>query len=67
MAGSGRASGGAEAVPASQQGMRRQNLAVVIGAVAAHGPLSRADVAGHTGLTRPAVSSWSTNSSAAAR
>ncbi|MGW7310123.1 MarR family transcriptional regulator, partial [Streptomyces sp. NPDC054835] len=45
------------AAPASQQGMRRQNLAVVIGAVAAHGPLSRADVAGRTGLTRPAVSS----------
>ncbi|UQX04150.1 ROK family protein [Streptomyces sp. RerS4] len=57
MAGIGRASGGVEAAPASQQGMRRQNLAVVIGVVAAHGPLSRADVAGHTGLTRPAVSS----------
>lgn len=53
----GRAGGGAEAAPASQQGMRRQNLAAVIGAVAAHGPLSRADVAGRTGLTRPAVSS----------
>ncbi|MFJ6793123.1 ROK family protein [Streptomyces sp. NPDC091268] len=37
--------------------MRRQNLAVVLGVVAAEGPLSRADVAGHTGLTRPAVSS----------
>ncbi|MEU7605579.1 ROK family protein, partial [Streptomyces sp. NPDC041003] len=57
MTGIGRASGGVDAAPASQQGMRRQNLAVVIGAVAAHGPLSRADVAGHTGLTRPAVSS----------
>ncbi|MGW0390437.1 ROK family protein [Streptomyces sp. NPDC003042] len=57
MTGIGRASGGMEPAPASQQGMRRQNLAVVIGAVAAHGPLSRADVAGHTGLTRPAVSS----------
>ncbi|MFD3538500.1 ROK family protein [Streptomyces sp. NPDC058662] len=57
MAGIGRASGGLETAPASQQGMRRQNLAVVIGTVAAHGPLSRADVAGHTGLTRPAVSS----------
>ncbi|MCB5168524.1 ROK family protein [Streptomyces bambusae] len=57
MAGTGRASGGVEAAPASQQGMRRQNLAVVMGAVAAHGPLSRADVAGQTGLTRPAVSS----------
>ncbi|MEU9143716.1 ROK family transcriptional regulator [Streptomyces sp. NPDC048349] len=57
MSGTGRASGAVQAAPASQQGMRRQNLAVVIGAVAAHGPLSRADVAGHTGLTRPAVSS----------
>ncbi|EFL13311.1 ROK family protein [Streptomyces sp. C] len=53
----GRPGGGAETAPASQQGMRRQNLAAVLGAVAAHGPLSRADVAGHTGLTRPAVSS----------
>jgi predicted NBD/HSP70 family sugar kinase len=43
--------------PASQQDMRRQNLAVVLGAVAAHSPLSRADVAGLTGLTRAAVSS----------
>ncbi|WP_411104616.1 ROK family protein [Streptomyces sp. cmx-4-9] len=57
MTGTGRASGGAEAAPASQQGMRRRNLAAVIGVVAAHGPLSRADVAGLTGLTRPAVSS----------
>ncbi|MFE1794456.1 MarR family transcriptional regulator, partial [Streptomyces sp. NPDC059525] len=53
----GRPAGGPETAPASQQGMRRQNLAAVLGAVAAHGPLSRADVAGHTGLTRPAVSS----------
>ncbi|WBP91437.1 ROK family transcriptional regulator [Kitasatospora cathayae] len=37
--------------------MRRQNLAVVLGAVAAHGPLSRADVSGRVGLTRAAVSS----------
>ncbi|MFJ9770664.1 ROK family protein [Kitasatospora sp. NPDC101157] len=37
--------------------MRRQNLAVVLGAVAAHSPLSRADVAGRVGLTRAAVSS----------
>ncbi|WP_083975893.1 ROK family transcriptional regulator [Kitasatospora azatica] len=37
--------------------MRRQNLAVVLGSVAAHSPLSRADVAGRTGLTRAAVSS----------
>lgn len=42
---------------ASQQGMRRQNLALVLGVVAAHAPLSRADVAGRTGLTRAAVSS----------
>ncbi|WP_104821393.1 ROK family transcriptional regulator [Kitasatospora sp. MMS16-BH015] len=37
--------------------MRRQNLAVVLGAVARHAPLSRADVAGRVGLTRAAVSS----------
>ena len=43
--------------PASQQGMRRQNLALVLGAVAAHAPLSRADAAAVTGLTRAAVSS----------
>ena len=42
---------------ASQQGMRRQNLALVLGAVAAHSPLSRADAAAVTGLTRAAVSS----------
>nr|BEK71164.1 ROK family transcriptional regulator [Kitasatospora purpeofusca] len=47
----------AEYGPASQQDMRRQNLAVVLGAVAAHSPLSRADVAGRVGLTRAAVSS----------
>ncbi|MFG3224798.1 ROK family protein [Kitasatospora sp. NPDC048194] len=37
--------------------MRRQNLSLVLGAVAGHGPLSRADVAGRVGLTRAAVSS----------
>ncbi|MFJ7206090.1 ROK family protein [Streptomyces sp. NPDC098789] len=41
--------------------MRRRNLGVVLGEVAAHGsqsrPLSRADVAGRVGLTRAAVSS----------
>ncbi|WP_084525622.1 ROK family transcriptional regulator [Nocardia vaccinii] len=42
---------------ASQLGMRRQNLAVVLRTVAAHAELSRADVAGRTGLTRAAVSS----------
>ncbi|MFB9370322.1 ROK family transcriptional regulator [Kitasatospora sp. NPDC001664] len=48
---------GAENGPAWQQDMRRQNLAVVLGTVAAHTPLSRADVAGRVGLTRAAVSS----------
>lgn len=43
--------------PASQRDMRRRNLVLVLAAVAAHGPLSRADVAGRIGLTRPAVSS----------
>ncbi|GAA1914391.1 ROK family protein [Streptantibioticus ferralitis] len=42
---------------ASQQGMRRQNLALVMTTVAAHGPISRAAVADRTGLTRAAVSS----------
>ncbi|MFJ1758513.1 ROK family protein [Kitasatospora sp. NPDC088134] len=43
--------------PASQQDIRRQNLALVMQTVAAAHPLSRADVAGRTGLTRTAVSS----------
>ncbi|MER7843830.1 ROK family transcriptional regulator [Kitasatospora sp. NPDC096077] len=42
--------------PASQQGMRRANLALVLGVIA-RGPRSRADVAAATGLTRAAVSS----------
>ncbi|MEU6172601.1 ROK family transcriptional regulator [Streptantibioticus parmotrematis] len=37
--------------------MRRQNLALVMGEVAASGPVSRARVADATGLTRAAVSS----------
>ncbi|MEU4574280.1 ROK family protein [Nonomuraea sp. ATR24] len=37
--------------------MRQHNLALVMGTVAAHGPVSRAAVAGRTGLTRTAVSS----------
>ena len=41
--------------PASQQGMRRQNLALVMADLAAHGPSSRAEVAERTGLTRAAV------------
>ncbi|MFD0570271.1 ROK family protein [Kitasatospora gansuensis] len=42
--------------PASQQGMRWANLALVLGEIAAR-PCSRAAVAGATGLTRAAVSS----------
>lgn len=42
--------------PASQQGMRRANLALVLGTIA-DGPRSRAEVAAGTGLTRAAVSS----------
>ncbi|MEV7597413.1 ROK family transcriptional regulator [Kitasatospora sp. NPDC089797] len=42
--------------PASQQGMRRANLALVLGVIA-RGPRSRAEVAAATGLTRAAVSS----------
>ncbi|MGW6697675.1 ROK family protein [Nocardia sp. NPDC055049] len=44
-------------VPASQLGMRRQNLALVLRLVAAHTPISRATVAARSGLTRAAVSS----------
>lgn len=42
---------------ASQLGMRRHNLALVLRIVATHTDLSRADVAARTGLTRAAVSS----------
>ncbi|MFB6888866.1 ROK family protein [Kitasatospora sp. NPDC056327] len=42
--------------PASQQGMRRANLALVLGVIA-RTPRSRAEVAAETGLTRAAVSS----------
>lgn len=42
--------------PDTQQGMRRRNLSRVLHTVAAEGPLSRAAVAGHIGLTRAAVS-----------
>ncbi|MFE9427384.1 ROK family protein [Kitasatospora sp. NPDC006697] len=52
-----RSAGGAAQQAASQQGMRRQNLALVLRTVADHGPLSRAEVAARTGLTRAAVSS----------
>jgi predicted NBD/HSP70 family sugar kinase len=43
--------------PASQQGMRRQNLGRVMQAIAARGPVSRAELADSTGLTRAAVGS----------
>ncbi|MEU6236490.1 ROK family protein [Kitasatospora sp. NPDC047058] len=42
--------------PASQQGMRRSNLALVLGVIA-RAARSRAEVAADTGLTRAAVSS----------
>ncbi|MFJ9696581.1 ROK family protein [Kitasatospora sp. NPDC101183] len=47
---------GLGAGPASQQGMRRANLALVLGVIA-RAPRSRAEVANGTGLTRAAVSS----------
>ncbi|WP_051709873.1 ROK family transcriptional regulator [Streptomyces sp. NRRL S-350] len=47
---------GVRSGPASQQGMRRANLALVLGVIA-RGPRSRAEVAAETGLTRAAVSS----------
>ncbi|EFL28949.1 xylose repressor [Streptomyces himastatinicus ATCC 53653] len=43
-------------MPNTQQAMRRRNLSLVLHAVAAHGPLSRASVAARVGLTRAAVS-----------
>lgn len=49
--------GAADGGPASQQGMRRQNLALVLGTLAAHGPASRAQLADRTGLTRATAGS----------
>ncbi|MFC8347099.1 ROK family protein [Streptomyces sp. NPDC057280] len=49
--------GPGRALPDTQQGMRRRNLARVLHAVSAEGPLSRAAVASRIGLTRAAVSS----------
>ncbi|MDO0928918.1 ROK family transcriptional regulator [Streptomyces sp. TG1A-8] len=43
-------------LPDTQQGMRRRNLARVMHAVRAQGPLSRAAIASRIGLTRAAVS-----------
>ncbi|MET7286347.1 ROK family transcriptional regulator [Streptomyces sp. NPDC005573] len=48
--------GTGSALPDTQQGMRRRNLARVMHAVNQEGPLSRAAVASHIGLTRAAVS-----------
>lgn len=48
--------GPGRALPDTQQGMRRRNLARVMHTVGAEGPLSRAAVASRIGLTRAAVS-----------
>ncbi|MGP4009318.1 ROK family protein [Streptomyces sp. 4N124] len=51
-----RPAGTGRALPDTQQGMRRRNLARVMHTVSAEGPLSRAAVASRIGLTRAAVS-----------
>ncbi|WP_324784988.1 ROK family transcriptional regulator [Streptomyces sp. H51] len=51
-----RPAGPGRALPDTQQGMRRRNLARVMHTVSAEGPLSRAAVASRIGLTRAAVS-----------
>lgn len=51
-----RPAGRGRALPDTQQGMRRRNLARVMHAVRSEGPLSRAAVASRIGLTRAAVS-----------
>ncbi|MFI9248906.1 ROK family protein [Streptomyces sp. NPDC053069] len=51
-----RPSSAGRALPDTQQGMRRRNLARVMHAVSAEGSLSRAAVASRIGLTRAAVS-----------
>ncbi|KUO07919.1 ROK family transcriptional regulator [Streptomyces sp. DSM 15324] len=51
-----RGTGPGRALPDTQQGMRRRNLARVMHTVSADGPLSRAAVASRIGLTRAAVS-----------
>ncbi|MBV7696423.1 ROK family transcriptional regulator [Streptomyces sp. TRM70350] len=52
----GHPAGPGRALPDTQQGMRRRNLARVMHTVGAEGPLSRAAVASRIGLTRAAVS-----------
>ncbi|MFF8943598.1 ROK family protein [Streptomyces sp. NPDC014864] len=54
--GGARATGPGRALPDTQQGMRRRNLARVMHTVSAGGPVSRAAVASRIGLTRAAVS-----------
>ncbi|MFV2195106.1 ROK family protein [Nocardiopsis sp. LOL_012] len=51
-----RSADGLRGLPDTQRSMRRRNLARVMHAVSAEGPLSRAAVAASTGLTRAAVS-----------
>ena len=51
-----RAGGSGRRLPDNQQGMRRRNLSRVMHTINAEGPLSRAGVASHIGLTRAAVS-----------
>ena len=51
-----RPNGPGRRLPDTQQGMRRRNLSRVMYTVSAEGPLSRAAVASHIGLTRAAVS-----------
>ncbi|MFF5310745.1 ROK family protein [Streptomyces massasporeus] len=51
-----RPAGPGRALPDTQQGMRRRNLARVLHTVRDEGPLSRAAVASRIGLTRAAVS-----------
>ncbi|MFD9978197.1 ROK family protein [Streptomyces sp. NPDC059017] len=53
----GAAARGPDRAPADQVAVRRANLARVLGEVRSAGPLSRATVARHTGLTRATVSS----------
>ncbi|WP_328557002.1 MULTISPECIES: ROK family transcriptional regulator [unclassified Streptomyces] len=48
--------GSGRRLPDTQQGMRRRNLSRVMHTVSDEGPLSRAAVASHIGLTRAAVS-----------
>ena len=48
---------GAERGPARQASLRRHNLALVLGEIAAHGAISRAELSRRLGLTKATVSS----------